>query len=325
MGEQVIGHYVPAEQGSSGWQAALAQSTDLFRALVSDDLTTFEKHLASLGPSAHSSWHTVLFWSAPPHAAEENEAAGKVEAVARSRTLAMLATQHGSMRVLSYLLSSGADPTTKAKDGADCYTVSGAGVAPADPAAGESLPRSSSPRLHDEGGRRDPHSPDSALGQSTLVPGSWTFYTSPAPNCDTAALLRCWPSQVMDDAHPNAATIRGMLNDAAGNWPASTSSQQHPSSAQHSAPGTAAAGASGARIGNQQQVRAGCLVQFRWSPTFPSPWCTDLGPVRRGHRQPSCSLPHPCSLQSKLPVPAGSHAAGRQQQRGPPGGAGRAV
>lgn len=136
MGEQVIGHYVPAgqETGSSGWQAALAQSTDLFRALVSDDLTTFEKHLGSLGPSAHSSWHTVLFWSASPHAAEENEAAGKVEAVARSRTLAMLATQHGSVRVLSYLLSSGADPTTKAKDGADCYTVGG--VAPADPAAG---------------------------------------------------------------------------------------------------------------------------------------------------------------------------------------------
>lgn len=131
MGEQVIGHYVPAgqETGSSGWQAALAQSTDLFRALVSDDLTTFEKHLGSLGPSAHSSWHTVLFWSAAPHAAEENEAAGKVEAVARSRTLAMLATQHGSVRVLSYLLSSGADPTTKAKDGADCYTVR-EGVAP---------------------------------------------------------------------------------------------------------------------------------------------------------------------------------------------------
>jgi hypothetical protein len=136
MAEQVIGHYVPAgqEEGSSGWRAALAQSTDLFRALVSDDLTAFEKHLGSLGPSAHSSWHTVLFWSAPPHtaaAAGEDEAPSKVEAVARSRTLAMLATQHGSVRVLSYLLSSGADPTTKAKDGADCYTVRLRGVAPA--------------------------------------------------------------------------------------------------------------------------------------------------------------------------------------------------
>jgi hypothetical protein len=124
MGEQVIGHYVPAE-GGEGWQAALAQSTELFRSLVADDLAAFERHLAALDPSEHSSsssssWHTVLFWSAA-NPEQQNEA--KVEA--KSRTLAMLATQHGSLRVLSYLLSKGSCPTEKApKDGADCYAVS---------------------------------------------------------------------------------------------------------------------------------------------------------------------------------------------------------
>lgn len=115
QGEQVIGHYVVGQQGE-GWQAALAQSTDLFKALVADDLTAFEKQLASLGPGAHSSWHTVLCWSAPSPEQQN-------ETKAQSRTLAQLATQHGSVRVLSYLLSSGADPAQKARDGADCYTV----------------------------------------------------------------------------------------------------------------------------------------------------------------------------------------------------------
>jgi hypothetical protein len=123
MGEQVIGHYVPAE--GEGWQAALAQSTELFRSLVADDLAAFKRHLAASDPSEHSSssWHTVLFWSAA-NPEQQNEA--KVEA--KSRTLAMLATQHGSVRVLSYLLSEGSCPTEKApKDGADCYAVSAVG------------------------------------------------------------------------------------------------------------------------------------------------------------------------------------------------------
>lgn len=125
MGEQVIGHYVPAGKEGEGWQAALAQSTDLFKALVADDLTAFQRHLAASASSEHSSssssWHTVLFWSAA-NPEQQNEA--KVEA--KSRTLAMLATQHGSMRVLAYLLSKGSCPTEKTKDGADCFTVSSA-------------------------------------------------------------------------------------------------------------------------------------------------------------------------------------------------------
>jgi hypothetical protein len=116
--QEVIGHYVPG-QGGADFAPALHQSSELFRSLVADDLTSFEKHVGSLGSFNSGSWHTVLYWSA---AADGQGSEPKVEA--KSRTLAMLATQHGSVRVLSYLLSRGSCPTDKAKDGADCYLVS---------------------------------------------------------------------------------------------------------------------------------------------------------------------------------------------------------
>lgn len=121
MGDQVVGHYVPCQDGQ-GYKAVLANSTDLFKALVNDDLQEFEKLFASpeSGVScSSSSSHTVLFWSASTSSQDE----AKVEA--KSRTLAMLATQHGSVRVLSFLLSKGSCPTEQAKDGQTCYTVSG--------------------------------------------------------------------------------------------------------------------------------------------------------------------------------------------------------
>ena len=124
MGDQVIGHYVPGQDGQ-GWKAVQANSTDLFKALVQDDLQAFEKLFASSEPGvpscSSSSWHTVLFWTS---AADSKDGEARARTEAKSRTLAMLATQHGSVRVLSFLLSKGSCPTEQAKDGADCYTVS---------------------------------------------------------------------------------------------------------------------------------------------------------------------------------------------------------
>lgn len=122
MGEQtVIGHYVAGQDGS--WQPALQQSSDLFKALVADDLNSFEQQLSSVDNS--SSFHTVLYWSG---SADSNDAASpKVEA--KSRTLAMLATHHSAVRVLSYLLSKGCDPKLScSKDGLSCYEVRGPSI-----------------------------------------------------------------------------------------------------------------------------------------------------------------------------------------------------
>lgn len=135
--QEVIGHYVPG-QGGADFTPALSQSSELFRSLVADDLTSFEKHVGSLGSFNSGSWHTVLYWSA---AADGQGSEPKVEA--KFRTLAMLATQHGSVRVLSYLLSRGSCPTDKAKDGADCYLVS---VLQAWPTLGHLPPATVSPR-----------------------------------------------------------------------------------------------------------------------------------------------------------------------------------
>jgi len=78
MGEQVVGHYV---SGSEGWQPALQQSTDLFKALVADDLNKFEEQVATVCPG--STWHTVLYWSST--SADSSDAASpKVEAKSRT-------------------------------------------------------------------------------------------------------------------------------------------------------------------------------------------------------------------------------------------------
>lgn len=144
MDGTVLGHYVP--DARDGWVPTLANSTDLFKSLVADDLTAFERQAAELDASegssgSTSSWHTLLYWSggglqqaAPPplvadgSSSTSDAVASKVQA--KQRTLLMLATQHGSVRVLAYLLSKGQGcPTDKAPgDGVDCYQVSGLGV-----------------------------------------------------------------------------------------------------------------------------------------------------------------------------------------------------
>lgn len=63
----------------------------------------------------------------------------------------------------------------------------------------------------------------------------------------------------MDQAHPNAASIKGMLDDAAGNFCRGTpSQQQQTASQQDTAAGGAAAGASDA--GARAEVRERCAL-----------------------------------------------------------------
>lgn len=111
----VLGIYL-AHTSTQGSQLspALQQSTELFKALVSDDLNAFE---SALGSASTNTWHTVLYVSG----ADEEGAAPKVEA--KSRTLSMLAIQHNALRVLAFLLSKGADPGLLSADGLSAYQV----------------------------------------------------------------------------------------------------------------------------------------------------------------------------------------------------------
>ncbi|WIA40824.1 hypothetical protein OEZ86_004501 [Tetradesmus obliquus] len=99
---EVIGHYVQ-QQGEGGyqWVPALDQSTELFKAVIGDDISRVEQLYTGLGGS---STHVCLFWG------ESKEQTGAPRVEAKSRTLAAIATQHGALRVLSYLLSKGVNP-----------------------------------------------------------------------------------------------------------------------------------------------------------------------------------------------------------------------
>ena len=98
------------------------------------------------------------------------------------------------------------------------------------------------------------------------------------------ACLPCPAPQLMDQAHPNAASIKGMLDDAAGNFSRGTPSQQQPASQQDAAAGGAAAGASDA--GARAEVRERCaLLPRQHCNRLVTPaagrWCTDLAPSNR--------------------------------------------
>lgn len=111
----VLGHYVFAD---GTWSPALQQSTELFKAVVADDISSFEREIDAF-EAAHLRWWSVLYWSD-----SSKEAAPRVEA--KTRSLAMIATQHGSLRVLSFLLSKGCNPTEccpGAQAGNGCYEV----------------------------------------------------------------------------------------------------------------------------------------------------------------------------------------------------------
>jgi hypothetical protein len=102
---EVIGHYVQQQgEGGSQWVPALDQSTELFKAVIGDDISRVEQLYTGHGGS---STHVCLFWG------ESKEQAGAPRVEAKNRSLAAIATQHGSLRVLSYLLSKGVNPRSE--------------------------------------------------------------------------------------------------------------------------------------------------------------------------------------------------------------------
>jgi hypothetical protein len=102
---EVIGHYVQQQgEGGSQWVPALDQSTELFKAVIGDDISRVEQLYTGHGGS---STHVCLFWG------ESKEQAGAPRVEAKNRSLAAIATQHGALRVLSYLLSKGVNPRSE--------------------------------------------------------------------------------------------------------------------------------------------------------------------------------------------------------------------
>lgn len=129
--DAVFGHYLAAGEKLS---PLLPESSSLFRALVSDSVHTVESEVEA-DSSKISSFFLVLHWSAPDSApaneaqpegeAKPAEAPAPAAAVnPKHRTLLQLACSHGSLRVISYLLLKGAEPTLKSPDGLTAYDVS---------------------------------------------------------------------------------------------------------------------------------------------------------------------------------------------------------
>lgn len=120
--DAVLGHYTL--QGSA-WQPALQESSTLFKAIVSDTAGPIEQ-LIEKEPTKLNVFRLVLYWDSSALATgEENKAEEPNTAVnVKHRTLLMLAAFHGSLRVLSCLLSQGADPKVATPDGLTVYDVS---------------------------------------------------------------------------------------------------------------------------------------------------------------------------------------------------------
>lgn len=100
----VIGHLV---QSGQEWAPALAQSSELFGALVRDDLGAFQAAGCGVAGGLDGP-HTVLYWSSDGPG--EPGGGPNARCAAKSRSLAQLAVQHSALRVLSFLLAQGANP-----------------------------------------------------------------------------------------------------------------------------------------------------------------------------------------------------------------------
>lgn len=111
--ETVLGHYVANATGQ--WAPALQQSTELFKAIVNDDINSFEEEYKALGSGSLGAF-TILYWSE----GKADQASPQVQA--KARNLLSLAVFHGALRVISFLLSKGANPRT-GQDGQSAYEV----------------------------------------------------------------------------------------------------------------------------------------------------------------------------------------------------------
>ncbi len=124
----VLGHYCRAGNSDSEWQPVLgeATSTPLFTAVVEDSISTVESYFER-DLSRINAFSLLLYWGAEGEDEKNTQGAqtdqGPQKVQVKPRTLAMIAAYHGSLRVLAFFLSKGADPRLKTPDGltaADC-------------------------------------------------------------------------------------------------------------------------------------------------------------------------------------------------------------
>lgn len=115
--ESVMGHYM--QQGQQ-LLPLLGVSGALFNAVVSDVDSIVEQELEA-NPQKLNQEFLILCWNQDIANSPEGDAAeslpSKPNASVIHRTLLMLACYHGSLRVVSLLLSKGTDPLAKAQDG----------------------------------------------------------------------------------------------------------------------------------------------------------------------------------------------------------------
>ena len=121
--DSVFGHYV--QQGQI-WEPLLSESSPLFRAVVEDDAHAVEADLGTEPSAKVNQFYVLLYWGSRPDASSsatpeqtntQGEDAVKPPVTVKQRTLLMIAAFHGSMRVLSLLAISGADPGIVSPDG----------------------------------------------------------------------------------------------------------------------------------------------------------------------------------------------------------------
>lgn len=117
--DAVLGHYTLQK---TLWQPALHDSSSLFQAITSDASAPIEQ-LIEKDPSKLNSFRLLLYWGSSPGDQLELQESHTAVTV-KHRTFLMLAAYHGSLRVLSFLLSQGANPKVQSPDGLSAYDVS---------------------------------------------------------------------------------------------------------------------------------------------------------------------------------------------------------
>lgn len=116
----------------------------------------------------------------------------------------------------------------------------------------------------------------------------------------------------MDQAHPNAASIKGILDDAAGNSRSQRSTHQH-----GGAEGQAAAGALDARACPEVRGARRCRNSTCWAPSCRS--CTDLRHAQKFHRFSGswlAGLPHWTHKSCCVQADAGGSGEGLGKDEG---------
>ena len=131
---EVIGHYLVPAHGRPA-QPLLHESTVIFQDVVSDKLSTVEVAVEADAGKLNQ-FFLILHWASDvkggtgpgldsgAEVLDANAAMAKASVMVKQRTLLMIAAHAGSLRVLSYLLSRGAEPSRKSPDGLTAYDVS---------------------------------------------------------------------------------------------------------------------------------------------------------------------------------------------------------